>query len=93
MASFAEQFGIRLEVEDITWTEYTKLFTGISGDSALGRLVMIRSEKDPKVIKTFSREQKKIRSEWINRQQSVNSDAAQKQVTAVENMFRAMLQQ
>jgi hypothetical protein len=90
VASFAEQFGIRLEIEDISWIEYTRLFQGISGDSALGRIVSIRSEKDPKVIKHFSPEQKRIRREWITRQQNENPDTTARYLKNLENQFRAM---
>lgn len=36
-------------------------------ETPLGRIVGIRAEKDPKVIKEFSKEQKKIRNDWILR--------------------------
>ena len=36
-------------------------------ETPLGRIVGIRAEKDPKVIKEFTKEQKKIRNDWILR--------------------------
>ena len=36
-------------------------------ETPLGRVVSIRAEKDPKIIKNFTKEQKKIRNDWIIR--------------------------
>ena len=36
-------------------------------NTPLGQIVSIRAEKDPKVIKNFSKDQKKIRSDWLKR--------------------------
>lgn len=34
-------------------------------DTPLGSIVSIRAEKDPKVIKDFTKDQRKIRNDWI----------------------------
>lgn len=49
------------------WAEFKSLLTGISPDTALGRMVSIRAENDKNVLKHFSREQRRIRSEWRKR--------------------------
>lgn len=51
----------------MSWAEFCSLLAGIMPDTPLGRIVAIRAEKDPKVIKKFSTDQKRIRSEWILR--------------------------
>lgn len=67
-ASFSQQYGIRLrQEEDMSWNEFCTLLSGLLPDTPLGRIVNIRAEKDPKVLKTFSPEQKKIRSDWQRR--------------------------
>ena len=67
-ASFAQQYGIRLRAEDeMQWDEFVNLLAGLNGDTPLGYMVRIRSEKDPKIIKGFSRSEKKIREEWRSR--------------------------
>ena len=43
------------------------MLSGIMPETPLGRIVGIRAEKDPKVIKEFTKEQKKIRNDWILR--------------------------
>lgn len=65
-ASFLKQYGIRLRSEDdMSWSEFCSLLSGIMPDTPLGRVVAIRSEKDPKVIKNFTKEQKQIRNEYL----------------------------
>lgn len=64
-ASFAQQYGIRLRREtDMSWDEFCTLLSGISGDTPLGNVVQIRSEKDMKKIRNFTPEQKQIRNAW-----------------------------
>jgi hypothetical protein len=66
VASFAQQYGIRLLLEDISQAEYAKLLIGLSGDTPLGYTVSIRSEKDHKRIKDFTKQEHKIRSDWAS---------------------------
>jgi len=40
------------------------LLSGLSADTPLGRVVAIRMEKDPKIIKKFGEWEKRIRSDW-----------------------------
>lgn len=62
------QYGIRLrQNDDMSWNEFCSLLTGIMYDTPLGRVVSIRAEKDQKVIKAFSEEEKRIRNEWLKR--------------------------
>lgn len=64
-SSFAEQYGIRLvETENMTWKEFYSLLSGISSETALGRMISIRSEEDREVLKSFTTEQKSERSRW-----------------------------
>lgn len=69
MSSFQSQYGIRLskELVGMKWSEFRDLLVGISPDTALGRIVAIRSEEDEEVLKHFSKEQRRIRSEWRSR--------------------------
>lgn len=70
-ASFLEQYGIRLrETEDMSWDEFCTYLSGLNEKTALGKVVAIRSEKDPKVIKEMSADQKRIRREWAKKQAS-----------------------
>ena len=65
-ASFAAQYGIRLSQEqDISYAEWAKLMSGLMGDTPLGRLVSIRMERDPKIIKNFGKWEQKVRADWV----------------------------
>lgn len=70
VSSFQSQYGLRLskEIHTMPWEEFRQMLIGISPDTALGRIVAIRSEDDKDILKHFTKEQKRIRSEWRNRQ-------------------------
>lgn len=69
VASFQTQYGIRLsrELKGMKWSEFRALLCGLSPETPLGRIVSIRSEDDKEILKHFSKEQKRIRSKWRNR--------------------------
>lgn len=67
-SSFLKQYGIRLrQDDDMSWSEFCSLLSGIMHDTPLGAVVSIRAEKDPKTLKTFTKEQRRIRNDWILR--------------------------
>lgn len=67
-SSFAQQYGIRLRREiDMTWDEFCTLLSGLKPDTPLGNIVSIRSETDKDILKHFTPQQKKIRSDWLKR--------------------------
>ena len=49
------------------WDEFRALLIGIGPDTPLGRIVSIRAEDDGEMLKHFSKEQLRIRSEWRSR--------------------------
>ena len=49
------------------WREFSALLSGIGPDTALGRIVSIRAEEDKEMLKSFTPEMHRIRSEWRNR--------------------------
>lgn len=69
VSSFQSQYGLRLsrELSTMKWSEFKDLLVGLSPDTALGRVVAIRSEEDKDVLKHFTKEQRRIRSEWRNK--------------------------
>lgn len=85
-SSFLKQYGIRLrEVDDMPYSEFCSLISGIMPDTPLGNVVSIRAEKDPKVIKSFTAGQKKIRSDWILRKsEKVKENPSESSVNWVE---------
>lgn len=68
-ASFTTQYGIRLRQEpDMSWDEFCTLLSGLSGDTPLGNIVSIRGESNKDILKQFTKEQRRIRSEWQQKQ-------------------------
>lgn len=69
-ASIAQQYGIRLrhEIDKISWREVKMLVSGLLGDTPLGRVIQIRAENNKEILKTFTPEMKKVRSDWRNKQ-------------------------
>ena len=64
-----EQYGIRLrQTEDMSWDEFCTYLSGLNEKTSLGKMVAIRSEKDPEIIKNMTPEQKRIRREWEKKQ-------------------------
>ena len=95
-SSFAQQYGIRLrnEIDTMKWGEFSSLLSGINGDTALGNIVRIRSEKDPKVIKNFSKNEKEIRSKWVKKNaKEVSQENYKQAMENFKNMFKAMAKQ
>lgn len=46
------------------WDEFLTLLSGLNDKTPLGRVVAIRAERDPEAIRKFSRDERRIRSEW-----------------------------
>lgn len=90
VSSFLSQYGLRIrtkEFETVSWNEFKALISGISPDTALGRIVAIRSETDKDVIKHFTRDQRKIYDEWRKREIKMNQATFEKEMEGLERMF------
>lgn len=74
------------------WSEFVSLLTGISPDTALGRIVSIRAETDKEILKNFNDEQRKIRNEWLSKHSraTVKKEDAEKSIQNMEKMFMRM---
>lgn len=95
-SSFAQQYGIRLrmEINTMKWGEFSSLLSGLNGDTPLGNIVRIRSEKDPKIIKNFTESEKKIRSKWLNKNaKQISREDYQQAMESIKNMFKSMAKQ
>lgn len=75
----------------MSWDEFTTLLSGLNHKTPLGKVVGIRSEKDPETLKHFTAEQKRIRSEWRKTEsKNVTKETYEDAMRNFENMFRAM---
>lgn len=51
----------------MSWQEFSYYLSGLGSDTPLGKIVSIRAETDPETLKDFTPEQKKIRSEYLQK--------------------------
>lgn len=73
------------------WDEFCALLSGLSADSPLGRIVQIRVENDPKILKNFTPQQRKIRSEWRNKAAlKVTQENSEKALDMFKSLFMNM---
>lgn len=79
--------------EDLSYSEYRRLFNGLMEDTPLGRIISIRSEKDSETIKRFGPNELKIRSDWNKFRtremlENMSPEERMKQVLAFQNMMK-----
>lgn len=93
ISSFQAQYGIRLsrDLKEMKWDEFKDLLMGISPDTALGRIVAIRSETDKDILKHFTKDQKRIQADWKRRcAKKVREEDMGKILEAFKNGFIEM---
>lgn len=72
------------------WLEFKQMISGLGPDTVLGRIVSIRAEDDKDILKHFSKEQRRIRNEWLSRRVA---DIPQKDVDMfLEELKRGFIQ-
>lgn len=71
----------------MSWREFSDLLGCLSADTALGRIVAIRSEEDADVLAKFTDAQHEIRNEWRNR----NMDEEEVYRQSMSNMLSMAL--
>lgn len=94
-ASIAQQYGIRLrsEIKTISWSEVRMLISGLLSDTPLGKVIQIRSEENKEVLKTFTPEMRRIRSEWRNKkakEKLKDEDALNRTFENMEKMLKVL---
>jgi len=77
--------------QDMTWSEFATLLSGLMPDTPLGQIISIRAEKDKEIIKRFTKDQKRIQSDWKRRQsKNVDKESYEDAMNAFKNMFISM---
>lgn len=81
-ASLQEQYGIRLskELDSMKTKELFMFIRGLGPETPLGRIISIRAENDPEVLKEFTPDQRRIRTEWLKKQAGTVSEERMEQV-------------
>lgn len=73
------------------WDEFCSYLSGIMPDTPLGNIVQIRSEENKDILKNFSPEQKRIRTEWRNKTaQSMDEKEAEAAIEMFKNIFKEL---
>lgn len=63
--SIAKQYHILpSEQQELSYSDWSKLVSGLMNDTPLGKVIEIRSEDDAEVIKNMNSDQLAIRNEW-----------------------------
>ncbi len=91
-SSFLKQYGIRLRsIEDMPWNEFCSYLAGIMPNTPLGNIVQIRSEDNKDVLKNYTKEQKRIRTEWLNRKaKAMKSEEVNDVIESFKQMFKQL---
>lgn len=73
------------------WDEFSALLSGINHNTALGRVIAIRSETDKEVLKEFTPEMRKMRAEWLNiNAKKVSIEERDRFLESMKNAFIGM---
>jgi len=95
-ASITAQYGIRIrqEAKSITWSEVKVLIKGLLPETPLGKVIAIRSENDPKVLKTFSKALHAERNSFRKRMadKKVDNGTFEEDMQKLENFFKVSFQ-
>lgn len=75
----------------MSWDEFSDLLSGLNEQTPLVRVAQIRLEKDPKRIKEFTPEQRRMRQEWQKRRaQSKPASEQSKFLATMQEAFKRM---
>jgi hypothetical protein len=76
----------------MSWDEFTTLLSGLNGETPLGYVASIRSEKNPERLKQFTAAEKKIRNDWASKHRRMVTDKAEynKAMSDFQSMFKAL---
>lgn len=80
--SLAKQYGVLPSAQDdLRYSDWAKMVSGLMDDTPLGRVVSTRMEQDKDILQHFTPEQRRIRSEW----QQFRAQKQARQMQAPEN--------
>lgn len=85
------KYSIKKEIDSLSWSELSSDIAGLMPDTPLGIIVQIRLENDKEKLKSFTREQLQIRSEWRNKQaKKVNEIDMKVMLEQFKQAFKSM---
>ena len=90
-ASFTQQYGIRLSRDEMDWWEFQSKLQLLNETTPLGQVVCIRSESDPEILKNFTKDQKRIRNDYLKKNaKNMDKKEYDDAMNAFKEMFKAM---
>ena len=70
------------------WDEFCALLSGLDADTPLGKVVRIRTETDPEVLKNYTPEMNRIRYEWNKKTATpLSHDDIMKMFEGIKNAY------
>lgn len=70
------------------WDEFCALLSGLDADTPLGKVVRIRTETDPEVLKNYTPEMNRIRYEWNKKTATpLSQDDIMKMFEGIKNAY------
>lgn len=93
--SIAKQYHVLpSEQGDLHYSDWSKMVSGLMDDTPLGRIVAVRSEKNQDILKKYTPEQRRIRSEWQaflqNKKQKENEENMEQRMASLSAMLAAL---
>lgn len=75
----------------MSWREFSYLINGLSHDTPLGQVVAIRAEDDPERLKEFTKDQKRIRNDYLRkRAKQLPQKTTDEAILNIEKAFLSM---
>lgn len=65
---------------DLSYRDWAVMLSGLMADTPLGQVVSIRSEKDPDILKNYTRRQRQIRADWNRYKMSKGKISSQEEI-------------
>lgn len=78
--------------DSMDWQEFCTLLSGIMPETPLGQIVRIRSEDNKDMLKLFTTEQKRIRSEWRSKLNPVKVMSDEEKEAEVKELEKILAQ-
>ena len=78
--------------DSMDWQEFCTLLSGIMPETPLGQIVRIRSEDNKDMLKLFTPEQKRIRSEWRSKLNPVKAMSDEEKEAEVKKLEKLLAQ-
>lgn len=92
--SIAKQYHILpSEQGNLSYSDWSKLVSGLMNDTPLGKVIEIRMEDDPEILKNMNVDQRRIRSEWqsfCTSHTQYSAEDMKKQSEWIEKMIASM---